>query len=147
MFLMTFPLKLDEKGRFFLPKSYREPLSSGLVIVQNQENSLAIYSTEDFEAVAKRILDEASRTLEDVRAFQRMLGADASQTKPDAQFRVTVPAVLREYAQLERDIIVTGVIDHVEIWNPDLWASYRAAQQPKYSQINQMIGQPPGGAQ
>jgi len=146
MFLTTYPLKLDEKGRFFLPSKYREKLGPGLVIVQGQENCLYVFTVKDFEAMANRVLSE-SDTFEDVRAYRRMLGADASESVPDKQSRVTVPQPLRDYAQLDRDIIVTGAIDHVEIWNPELWEQYRAAQQPKYSQINKQLGQPTGGAQ
>jgi len=146
MFLTTYPLKLDEKGRFFLPSKYRELLGPGLVIVQGQENCLNVFTIPDFKTMADKVLSQ-SGTFEDVRAYQRMLGADASETVPDKQWRVTVPQPLRDYAQLDRDIIVTGAIDHVEIWNPQLWEQYRAAQQPKYSQINKQLGQPTGGAQ
>ena len=146
MFLTTYPLKLDEKGRFFLPSKYRELLGPGLVIVQGQENCLNVFTIPDFKTMADKVLSQ-SGTFEDVRAYQRMLGADASETVPDKQWRVTVPQPLRDYAQLDRDIIVTGAIDHVEIWNPQLWEQYRTAQQPKYSQINKQLGQPTGGAQ
>jgi len=146
MFLTTYPLKLDEKGRFFLPSKYREELGPGLVMVQGQENCLYVFTVDDFKARTNQLL-ATSDTFEDVRAYRRMLGADASESVPDKQSRVTVPQPLRDYAQLDRDIIVTGAIDHVEIWNPQLWEQYRADQQPKYSNIDKHLGQPAGGAQ
>jgi MraZ protein len=140
MFLSTYPLRLDEKGRFFLPSKYRPQLEDGLIIVQGQDDCLAIYPPQVFEQTAGRILEQWS-THQDVRAFQRMLGADAGESRFDKQGRVSVPAELREYAHLDRDIIVTGALDHAEIWNPDLWRQYRDAQQPEYSRIDKPIGQ------
>jgi len=144
MFLSTYPLKLDEKGRFFLPSKWRADLAEGLVIVQGHDDCLAIYTEADFAAISERTGKKDS-TLAEVRAYQRMLAADASESKPDKQGRVTVPAQLRAYAGLDRDILVTGAVDHGEIWNPETWQRYRDAEQDVYNHINKVIGQDPGG--
>ena len=145
MFLSTYPLKLDEKGRFFLPSKWRPDLAEGLVIVQGLDDCLAIYASKDFERVSTDRIKAEAGTLQEVRAYQRMLGADASESRPDKQGRVGVPVALRDYAKLDKDIIVTGALDHAEIWNPELWQKYRDAQQPQYSHIDKLIGQTPGG--
>jgi len=144
-FVATFPLRFDEKWRFFLPTKWRDDLADGFYLVQGHEDCVAIYSQSGFEKLAALVQSE-STTFEDVRAYQRMLGADASEAKADGQGRVIVPPALREYASLDRDIIVTGAIDHGEIWNPQRWEQYRTAQLPQYSKINKQIGQPQGGA-
>jgi len=145
MFLSTYTLKLDEKGRFFLPTKWRSDLAEGLVIVQGFEQCLSVYTPEEFAKVSSERIKAETGTLQEVRAYQRMMGADASQTKPDKQGRVGVPAVLRDYAHLYKDIVVTGAIDHAEIWNPEAWEQYRNAELPKFANMDKLIGQTPGG--
>ena len=142
MFLSTYTPKLDEKGRFFLPPKYRPQLAEGLVITCSFDDCLAIYPMAAFQQLSDRILDKDA-TLEEVRDFQRIFGSGANDAKPDKQGRITLPAELRSYAHLDKDIVVTGALDHVEIWNPDAWAAYKRAKEPEYSAINKVIGLPP----
>jgi len=140
MFLGTFPLKLDDKGRLFLPAKWRQGLAEGAVIVQGHDGCLAVYPSADFEKTVQRVVEQPD-SLEEVRAYQRMMAADATETFPDKQGRVSVPASLREYAHLDKDIVVTGSLKHGEIWDADTWDAYKKAHNEGYSKINKMIGQ------
>jgi len=139
MFLGTYTPKFDEKGRFFLPPKFRDELAGGLVIVRGQERCLAIYTPDAFARMVERVTT-APATFKDVRSYQRMLGAGASDTAPDRQGRVSVPANLRAYAGLDKDLVVTGVIDRVELWDPKAWEAYEEAEAPGYAEVNQRIG-------
>ncbi|MCL2783240.1 MAG: division/cell wall cluster transcriptional repressor MraZ [Propionibacteriaceae bacterium] len=141
MFVSTYPLKLDEKNRFFVPPKFRSQLADGLVIVHGLDHCLAAYPTADFEA-ALREAQQHPFDLRNVRGHIRMMAADAYETQADKQGRVSLPAALRNYAKLDKDIVVTGVGDHVEIWNPDAWAAYRAAEEERYSEIDGLVLQP-----
>jgi len=139
MFLGTYTPKFDEKGRFFLPPKFRDELVDGLVVVRGQERCLAIYTPDAFTEMLDRVTIGPS-TIRQVRDFKRMLAAGASDSAPDKQGRVSIPANLRSWANLDRDLVVTGAIDHVELWNPELWAQYEEEQAPHFAELNEVIG-------
>lgn len=130
--------KLDEKGRFFLPAKFREELAEGLVVTRAQDRCLAIYPEATFLEMAKKMASGPS-TVKGVRDFQRMLAAGASNEVPEKQGRITIPPQLRTYAGLEKDIVVVGAIDRVEIWDAAAWEEYSAAQEPVFAAMNEEV--------
>lgn len=138
MLLGTHTPKLDEKGRVILPSKFRDDLGSGVVVTRGQERCLYVFSTAEFERVYERIR-EAPLTNKQARDFQRMFLSGASAEKPDSQNRVTIPPHLRTYAGLERDLVVTGVGAHAEIWNADAWNAYADSNEDSYSEMEQEV--------
>ncbi|MGL5406070.1 MAG: division/cell wall cluster transcriptional repressor MraZ [Propionibacteriaceae bacterium] len=138
MFLGTHTPKLDDKGRFFLPAKFRDELAEGLVITRAQDRCLAIYPMAEFMNLT-RSMQTASVTVKNVRDFQRMLAAGASDETPDKQGRLTIPAALRSYADLDGDIVVVGAINRVEVWNATAWAEYSAAQEDVFADMNEEV--------
>jgi MraZ protein len=138
MLLGTHTPKLDDKGRVILPAKFRDDLGSGVVVTRGQERCLYVFSTAEFERVYERIR-EAPLTNKQARDFQRMFLSGASAEKPDSQNRVTIPPHLRTYAGLERDLIVTGVGAHAEIWNADAWNAYADSNEDTYSEMEQEV--------
>ena len=132
MFLGTHAPKLDEKGRVILPAKFRDELSSGLVITRGQERCLYVFSQREFEAVHEKI-SQASVTDKRGRDFLRLFLSGASQELADAQNRVTIPAGLREYAGLDRDLTVIGVGNRAEIWDTAAWESYYSDNESDFS--------------
>src|SRR5690606_20482539 len=117
MFFGTYTPKLDDKGRLFLPAKFREELAEGLVVTRGQERCLTIWSLEDFQGLAER-LAQAPVTNKSTRDYVRMLFAAASQEVPDKQGRISIPSVLRQYASLDKDVVVIGSMNRIEIWDP-----------------------------
>lgn len=138
MLLGTFTPKLDDKGRLVLPAKFRAELAAGVVVTKGQDNSLSVWPREIFMARAKRLM-EAPDTVKSVRDFQRMTAANASEETPDSQGRITIPQPLRRYARLARDIVVTGALDRIEIWNPDVWEQYSSEQEQAFADVNDVI--------
>ncbi|MEU1973377.1 division/cell wall cluster transcriptional repressor MraZ [Microbacterium sp. NPDC019599] len=138
MLLGTHTPKLDEKGRVILPSKFRDDLGGGVVVTRGQERCLYVFSTVEFERVYERIR-EAPLTNKQARDFQRMFLSGASAEKPDSQNRVTIPPHLRTYAGLERDLVVTGVGAHAEIWNADAWNAYAESNEDSYSEMEQEV--------
>lgn len=138
MFLGTHQPKLDEKGRFFLPAKFREELAEGLVVTRAQDRCLAIYSEATFSELARKMASGPS-TVKGVRDFQRMLAAGASNEVPDKQGRITIPPQLRKYAGLEKEIVVVGAIDRVEIWDAVAWENYSAEQEEVFADMNEVV--------
>lgn len=138
MFLGTYTPKLDEKGRIFLPAKFRDELAGGLVITRHHERCLAIYPTATFIARTQQVA-QAPSTLKQVRDFQRMLAAGASDEVPDKQGRLTIPPMLRDYAGLTGDIVVIGAIDRVEIWDAEAWQQYSDANEESFAELNEVV--------
>ncbi len=138
VFFGTHTPKLDEKGRFFLPAKFREELGEGLVVTRGQDHCLAVYPMATFVKKTEQMAS-APATVRQVRDFQRMLASSASDEVPDKQGRVTIPAQLREYAGLDKDIVVVGAIDRLEIWDPQGWQEYSTAQEAAFAEQNEEI--------
>ncbi|HEY1135030.1 MAG TPA: division/cell wall cluster transcriptional repressor MraZ [Nocardioides sp.] len=138
MFFGTFTPKLDDKGRIFLPAKFREDMKEGLVVTRGQENALSVWSKEGFRRLTERIQD-ASLTDKGARDYIRMLFAAASDEVPDKQGRITIPPILRRYASLEREVVVVGAMNRLEIWNPERWAAYTEEQEPRYSSLSDEV--------
>ena len=138
MFSGTFRPKLDDKGRLFLPAKFREAMGDGLVITRGQERSIDMRTQADF-AVFTEKFKNASQTDARLRAYGRMLFALASEQTPDKQGRITITPELRQYASLDRDCVVIGIYDRVEIWEPQAWADYTAQQESAFSDVQEEI--------
>ena len=119
VFVGTFEHTLDGKGRIVLPATFRNELA-GRGIVSQYENCLGVWTVDGFGEVARRLQDkvrEGLTTHNAVRAF----AANAVQVEPDTQGRILLPPRLRDYAALERDAVIIGAIDRIEIWNAERW--------------------------
>jgi MraZ protein len=129
---------IDEKLRVAVPKRLREAWESGspqgIYIAPGTDQSLAIYTEEAFARLADR-LAQASPTQQEVRTFNRLFYARAQRVELDSQGRVRIPPELAELAQLEKEIVLLGVQDHVEIWAAQRWQAYLTERQGHYDAI------------
>ncbi len=123
MFFGTHTPRLDEKGRIVLPARFRDALGEDLVVTRGRERCLYVFPSADFSRLAADYPTGASQTKAD-RDQVRMLFSAASDEQPDKQGRVTIPPALRAYARLERECVVIGAMDRVEIWDAAAWAEY-----------------------
>ncbi|AOX44841.1 MULTISPECIES: division/cell wall cluster transcriptional repressor MraZ [unclassified Microbacterium] len=138
MLLGTHSPKLDDKGRVILPAKFRDDLGAGVVITRGQDRCLYVFSTEEFERVHERIR-EAPLSNKQARDFLRMFLSGASAEKPDSQNRITVPPALRAYAGLGRELVVTGVGAHAEIWDAEAWNAYAESNEDTYAEMEQEV--------
>ena len=138
MFSGTYTPKLDDKGRLILPAKFRDDTKEGLVITRGQEHALDIRTSADFAAFTEKFKN-ASQTDARMRAYGRMLFALASEQVPDKQGRVMLTPELRSYAGLERDAVVIGVYDRIEVWEPGRWSTYTADQEQEFANLQDEI--------
>jgi MraZ protein len=138
MLLGTHAPKLDEKGRVILPAKFRDELQGGLVITRGQDRCLYVFSSTEFSSVHEKIR-QAPLTSADARNYLRVFLSGASDELPDKQGRITIPAALREYASLGKDLVVIGVGAHAEIWDAKLWAQYLETQETNFASIAQEV--------
>jgi MraZ protein len=138
MFLGTHTPKLDEKGRVILPAKFRDPLSAGLVMTKGQERCVVIWPNEQFQEFAES-LRQRSQNNEKVRAYTRVFFSSAFDDIADKQGRVTIPASLREWAGLNRDLVVVGADTRVEVWDTLAWSQYLAVQEPGFATLDEGV--------
>ncbi len=132
MFLGTHSPRLDEKGRIILPAKFREELSGGLVLTKGQENCIYVFSAREFEKVLAQMQDAPLSNMA-ARDYIRIFLSGASDEVPDKQGRVTIPAPLRAYAGLEKELVVIGAGSRAEIWDASAWAQYLSAKEGAFS--------------
>jgi MraZ protein len=127
-FLGEYQHALDAKGRVILPAEFREPLSEGAVLTKSLDGCLAVFSREGFEEMAERVRESARRGERERRAARSFFSA-ARPFTPDKQGRVAIPQNLRDYSALERDVMVLGVDNRIELWSPQRWRDHEAKGQ------------------
>ena len=137
MFLGTHTPKLDEKGRLILPAKFRDELAEGLVVTRFQERCLAIWPMATFVEVAQTVRGASSS--QQVRDYQRMLASGASDETPDKQGRITIPPHLRAYAGLDKECVVVGAINRVEVWDAATWEEYSQEKESAYADLNESV--------
>lgn len=142
VFLGTHNPRLDDKGRLILPARFRDELAGGVVVTKGQERCLYVFTAAEFQRIAAQ-LSEAPVTHRAARAYSRVFFAGAHDEIPDKQGRITIPAHLRQYAGLERELAVIGASTRVEIWDSRAWASYLEASEQEFADIEE--GMLPGG--
>lgn len=136
MFLGTFQLKLDEKGRLSIPHRYREILhekyqpeteqSDAQLILSPFGQCLIAYPRAEWQWLAQTLTATTALPSmhRDVRDLQRVLFGSAAECSVDAQGRVLIPPPLRTKARLDGEIVVVGVNSYFEIWNRGDWEEY-----------------------
>ena len=109
---------IDAKGRLFIPAKFREELGETFYVTIGLDGCLSVYSDAKWAA-----LTEKFDALPSVQARKmRALFANAAKCEPDAQGRILIPAKLRTYAALDKEVVINGASKCVELWNPERWA-------------------------
>lgn len=138
MLLGTYTPKLDEKGRIIIPSKFRNELGDGLVVTRGQERCLYVFSDQEFTKMHDRIR-EAPITSKQSRDYLRLFLSGAHAEQPDKQNRISIPAPLREYAGLEKDLVVIGAGARAEIWNAEAWNEYLKQQENAFADISEEV--------
>lgn len=118
MLIGEYQHNLDAKGRAFIPARFREELGEHFIVTKGLDNCLFVYSLEEWSKLEEKI---RSLPLSKARNLQRFFFAGASDLEADKQGRVLIPANLREYAFLQKDVMIIGASNRVEIWDRQRW--------------------------
>src|SRR5262245_23246523 len=121
MFLGEYAHTIDDKGRLTIPAKFRDELQGGIVITRGLDRCLWAYPRSEWEVVAEKIA-KMPTTNSAARDFARFMFSSAFDSIPDRQGRVIIPQNLRQYAEIESETIIIGVMNRLEIWHPAKWA-------------------------
>lgn len=123
MFMGEYKHTIDEKGRLIVPAKFRELLGESFVVTKGLDNCLFIYPQEEWQAFEDKLknLPIANKS---ARKFTRFFLAGANNCMLDKQGRVLIPNNLRVFAELEKEVVLIGVSNRIEIWSKELWDAY-----------------------
>lgn len=126
MFMGEYNHTIDAKGRLIIPSKFRETLGDEFVVTKGLDGCLFVYDNNEWSAFEEK-LKSLPLTNKDARQFVRFFLAGATLAEVDKQGRILVPANLRQFAGLEKEVVLVGVASRVEIWSKAKWeetASY-----------------------
>ncbi|MDR3289299.1 MAG: division/cell wall cluster transcriptional repressor MraZ [Peptococcaceae bacterium] len=123
MFMGEYLHTIDDKGRLIIPAKFRETLGAHFIVTKGLDHCLFVYPTAEWTMVEEK-LRALPFTQREARAFVRFFFSGANECDLDKQGRILLPSNLREYAQLEKEVILVGVASRVEIWSQSLWTDY-----------------------
>jgi MraZ protein len=123
MFMGEFQHTVDAKGRLIVPAKLREGLGERFIATKGLESCLFVFPPQEWETFGEKLrsLPLASGA---ARAFTRLFFSGATECEVDPQGRILLPANLREYAGIDKDVVIVGVSNRVEIWATSAWEDY-----------------------
>ncbi len=134
MLMGSYNHKLDGKGRTVLPSRFREELGTSVVATIGIDSCIALYPTDRWEELLLKLKDLSSFKKK-ARDFRRVLLSMATEQEIDSTGRILLPALLRDYAGAEQEIILIGAEDHIEVWDAKKWEEHRSEVLSDFSDL------------
>ena len=125
MFMSEYNHTVDTKGRLIVPSKFREQLGDEFVVTKGMDGCLFVYANDDWSAFEQK-LTSLPLINKEARKFARFFLAGAAQVEVDKQGRILLPANLRQFAGLEKDVVLVGVGSRIEIWSRENWENREA---------------------
>ena len=120
MFMGEYNHTVDAKGRLIVPSKFREQLGEDFVVTRGLDGCLSVYANDEWTVLEAK-LHALPYTNPAARKLTRFLVASAATCEVDKQGRILLPAILREFAGIEKDSVLVGVGSRIEIWSKERW--------------------------
>ena len=134
MLIGEYEHSLDSKGRMILPARIREDLGEKFIITKGLDGCLVGFSESEWNNFEEK-LKQLPLTNKNARDFVRFFLSGAVEAETDKQGRFLIPSNLREYATLDKEVVVTGVGTRIEIWDREKWKKYNSNENISADQI------------
>ncbi|WP_066368338.1 division/cell wall cluster transcriptional repressor MraZ [Neobacillus fumarioli] len=140
MFMGEYHHSIDNKGRVIVPSKFREELGEMFIITRGLDQCLFGYPLSEWKVIEDK-LKSLPLTKKDARAFTRFFFSGATESELDKQGRINIPAPLMQYAKLEKECVILGVSNRIEIWSKQIWEDYFSQSEESFAEIAEnMIG-------
>ncbi len=134
MLIGEYEHSIDTKGRLIMPSKLKEDIGEKFVVTKGLDGCLFVYSKKEWLTFEEK-LRSFPLTNKDARALVRFFLAGAMECEIDKQGRFLIPGNLREFAELEKEVVVIGVLNKIEIWSKDKWLKYSEVENNNADEI------------
>ncbi len=124
---------LDEKNRLIIPSKLREEMGDLFVLTRGLDGCLFIYPKEEWDCIIEKYKELPNTR--DARNFMRFFLAGATECSFDKQGRISISSPLMRYAELEKECVIIGVNDHLEVWCENNWEDFMDTNEREFSDI------------
>lgn len=138
MFMGEYQHTIDDKGRLIIPSKFREELGETFIITRGLDQCIFVYPLSEWEIIEQK-LKVLPFTKKDARAFTRFFFSGAAECQLDKQGRASITSPLRQYANLDKDCVVIGVSNRIEIWSKTEWATYFEGSEANFAEISESL--------
>ncbi|HUC93143.1 MAG TPA: division/cell wall cluster transcriptional repressor MraZ [Paenibacillus sp.] len=138
MFMGEYQHSIDEKGRLIVPAKFRENLGPQFIVTRGLDNCLFVYPMSEWSVLEQK-LKSLPLMKSDARAFSRFFFSGATECELDKQGRVNLPNNLCEYAKLDKECVVIGVSNRVEVWSKAIWEGYNRQSEEAFNEIAEKL--------
>lgn len=142
MFYGEYLHTIDRKGRLILPSKFREVAKANFIekffITRGLDRCLFMFSEEEWRAQEGKFRT-ISFTKQQARTFNRLYFSGACEVISDRQGRILIPAYLKDFAQIKKDVVIVGVSNRIEIWAKDLWEKFYSESRQSFEDIAEKL--------
>ena len=138
MFIGEYHHNLDEKGRLAVPKKFWADLNKGAIVTKGLDNCLFLYTKNEWKNLADKLAN-LPFSQSNTRAFARLMLAGAMDVDIDKQGRIILPEYLRTFAGLNKNIVVAGLYNRLELWDQKKWEEYKSKTEKESSAIAEQM--------
>ncbi|MGC9048798.1 MAG: division/cell wall cluster transcriptional repressor MraZ [Patescibacteria group bacterium] len=138
MFIGEYHYTIDDKSRLAIPVKFRSDLSKGAVVTRGIDTCLFLYSKKEWESLAQK-LAQLPLSQSKTRAFSRLMLAGAMDVEMDKQGRIILPDYLRNYAGINKKVVIAGLYNRLEIWDEIKWEEYKSKSEEESQDIAEAL--------
>ena len=139
VFIGEYQHNLDDKNRLLVPSKFRAALAAGAVVTRGLDNCLFLYPLPEWQKLSQKIADLPLGQAKS-RAFARLMLAGAMEVEMDRLGRITLPEYLKSFAGLKKAVVITGLMNRLEIWEESSWRSYQSQTERDSTDIAENLG-------
>ena len=133
---------LDAKNRLSIPSRFRASFSDGVVLAKDPETCVAVWTPATHEAIIERALGGLNPMGSEYRKLSRFYQGNSFEVELDASGRVTLPPPLLAHAGIEKETVVVGVGDHLEVWGKKRWLQEQESLDAEIGEVTERLGNP-----
>lgn len=140
MFIGEYTHNLDQKGRIAVPVRFRALLGEGAIVTRGLDGCLFVFTEREWEILAQKLMS-LPLVQANSRAFVRLMMAGAMKVSLDSQGRILLPDYLRQYGGLQKEAVITGLYNRIEIWDKKKWQQYKEKTEANSDEIAEKLGE------
>ncbi len=140
MLIGEYQHSIDTKKRMAIPSKLRDQLGQKMVVTRGLDGCLFVYPTNTWQEIAEK-LGKAPVGAEMSRGFVRLLLSGATDAELDSLGRILIPDHLKTYAGLNKNVVIVGVYNRLEIWDKERWATYSSRAEREIGDMAEKLGE------